>query len=89
MPSGASDAAPKAASKPRATGVKEVDQAFERIREARRVAREELKSLRKQYKKDIRAHFEAYYVSVCTMRTFTLCILFGNTHMVRIGLMVC
>ena len=52
MPNAASDAAAKAAAKPRATGVKEVDAAFQRIRDARKVARDELKSLRKQYKKD-------------------------------------
>ena len=34
------------------TGVKEVDEAFERIKAARQVARNELKALRQQYKKD-------------------------------------
>ena len=58
MPGASSEASPKAAPKPRSTGVKEVDESFERIREARRVARAELKLLRKQYKKDIGESFE-------------------------------
>ena len=57
MSSASSDVSPKPAPKPRQTGVKEVDEAFGRIRAARKVARDELKALRKQYKKDIGERF--------------------------------
>ena len=57
MSNAASDASSKAASRRRATGVKEVDEAFERIKAARKVARDELKALRKQYKKDLGERF--------------------------------
>ena len=61
MSSASSEAAPKAAAKPRSTGVKEVDDAFDRIRAARKVARDELKALRKQFKKDGRELFGNSY----------------------------
>ena len=49
-PAAKAEAAPKRG--PRKTGVPEMDAIFDRIREDRKAARDNLKELRKQFKKD-------------------------------------
>lgn len=60
MSSASSEASPKAAARPRVTGAKNIDEAFDRIKAARQAAHAELAALRKEYKKDIGDPFASH-----------------------------